>query len=70
MGRLDPVRRRRRARVERVLRVVHPFFDLVLALGERLSRTVSRDEDGWVAPRPLDAESREALTSRTHQRAP
>lgn len=37
---------RHRARFEAVLRVAAPVLDLVLATGDRLSRTLSRDDDG------------------------
>ncbi len=41
---------RHRARVEAALRVAAPLLDLVLATGDRLSRTLSRDENGGAAP--------------------
>jgi hypothetical protein len=45
---------RHRARVEAVLRVAAPMLDLVLATGDRLSRTLARGESGDAsAPPPV-----------------
>jgi hypothetical protein len=43
---------RHRARVEAALRVAAPLLDLVLATGDRLSRTLSRDPNRD-APEPV-----------------
>jgi hypothetical protein len=43
---------RHRARVEAALRVAAPLLDLVLATGDRLSRTLSRDPSND-APEPV-----------------
>jgi hypothetical protein len=40
-----PQQRIRRERVERVIGLAAPAFDLVLAAGDRLSRIVGRDDD-------------------------
>jgi hypothetical protein len=40
-----PQQRIRRERVERLIGVAAPIFDLVLAAGDRLSRIVGRDDD-------------------------
>ncbi|MEJ7781997.1 MAG: hypothetical protein WKF99_05475 [Solirubrobacteraceae bacterium] len=42
---------RHRARVEAALRVAAPLLDLVLATGDRLSRTLSREPND--APEPV-----------------
>ncbi|MCP9488323.1 MAG: hypothetical protein MSC31_00415 [Solirubrobacteraceae bacterium MAG38_C4-C5] len=41
---------RHRARVEAALRVAAPLLDLVLATGDRLSRTLSRGDRGNASP--------------------
>jgi hypothetical protein len=57
MAHLTPQQRRRRARVEGLIRAVAPALDLVLAAGDRLSRVVSpRDtEQHPVRPAPEPA---------------
>jgi hypothetical protein len=40
-----------RGRIEAVLVVVAPALDAFLAAGDRLSRTVERDDLDWVPPR-------------------
>ena len=44
------MQRRRRDRVETVIRVAEPALNLVLAAGERLSRVVQRHEDDYYPP--------------------
>ena len=44
---LTPEQRRRRDRVETVIRLVAPGLNLVLAAGERLSRIVAPDDDEY-----------------------
>ena len=51
MASLTPTQRRWRARIEAVLSVSAPALDLLLAAGDRLSRTVGRDDLDWVPPR-------------------
>jgi hypothetical protein len=51
MATLSPAQRRWRSRIETVLRVAAPGLDLMLAAGDRLSRTVERDDLDWVPPR-------------------
>lgn len=51
MSAAEPPIARHRARVEAVLRVAAPLLDLVLATGDRLSRTFARgDDDDDVLP--------------------
>ena len=46
-----PPQQRRRDQVEALLRLAAPFFDLVLATGERVSRLASRgDDDHYAIP--------------------
>jgi hypothetical protein len=40
-----PQQQLRRRRVERVIGLAAPLFDLVLAAGDRVSRIVGRDDD-------------------------
>jgi hypothetical protein len=51
MDALTPAERRRRARVERLIRLVSPGLDLVLALGDRVSRIVEREDPEYYPPR-------------------
>lgn len=60
MSALTPVQRRRRERVEFVIRVIAPALDLVLAAGERLSRLVERGDDDYYPPQ------RSAITPAPH----
>jgi hypothetical protein len=47
-----PDQLRRRERVESVIRLAAPALDLVLAVGERISRAVERDDDEYYPTRP------------------
>jgi hypothetical protein len=38
-----------------MIRLAQPGLDLVLALGDRLSRTVEREDLDWTPPRPVSA---------------
>lgn len=40
-----------RGRIESALRLAAPVLDLYLAAGDRLARTVERDDLDWVPPR-------------------
>jgi hypothetical protein len=40
-----------RGRIEAGLRVVGPLLDLVLAVGDRISRVLERDDPGYVPAR-------------------
>jgi hypothetical protein len=40
-----------RGRIESVLALAAPILDLYLAAGDRLARTVERDDLDWVPPR-------------------
>lgn len=42
-----------RGRIEAVIRVMRPGLDLMLAAGDRLSRTVEREDLDWTPPRPV-----------------
>jgi hypothetical protein len=44
----DPVVLRR---VERVIALLAPVLDMLLAVGERVSRVVERDDPGYAPPR-------------------
>ena len=43
-----------RGRIESALRIAAPGLDLMLAMGDRLSRAVEREQLDWEAPRPID----------------
>jgi hypothetical protein len=51
MAQLTPDQLRTRQRVEGVIRLGAPLFDLVLAVGERVSRIVEREDTGYYPPR-------------------
>jgi hypothetical protein len=50
VGVLTPVQRRRRDRVETLIRVAEPGLNLMLAAGELLSRVVQRGGDDYYPP--------------------
>jgi len=51
MAPLTPGQLRTRRRVETVIRVIAPALDAVLAVGERVSRVVERDDPEYYPPR-------------------
>jgi hypothetical protein len=51
MAPLNPDQLRMRRRIESGIRLVAPALDLVLAVGERLSRIVERDDPEYYPPR-------------------
>jgi hypothetical protein len=51
MAPLTPDQLRTRRRVESLIRVIAPALDLVLAVGERVSRVVERDDVEYYPPR-------------------
>lgn len=42
-----------RGRIETLIRLARPGLDLVLAAGERISRTVEREDLDWTPPRAV-----------------
>jgi len=52
MAPLTPDQLRRRERVERLIRLAAPGLNLVLAVGERVSRLVEREDQEYYPPRP------------------
>jgi hypothetical protein len=48
---LTPTQRRRRDRIERLIRLVAPGLDLVLAVGDRISRLVEPEDQEYYPPR-------------------
>jgi len=58
MPALTPDQRRRRNRIELVIRLAAPGLNLVLAVGERLSRIVDPGDHDHPAPRTSGAEGR------------
>ena len=53
---LTPEQRRRRDRVELLIRLMAPGLDLMLAAGERLSRVVAPKDDEYYPIRPGSAD--------------
>ena len=51
MATLTPEQRRRRERIESVIRVAAPALNLVLAAGERLARFVEPEDQDYYPPR-------------------
>jgi hypothetical protein len=51
MAPLTPDQLRTRGRVEALIRLMAPALDLVLAVGERISRVVERDDPEYYPPR-------------------
>jgi hypothetical protein len=51
MAPLTPGQLRTRHRVEALIRVMAPALDLVLAVGDRVSRVVERDDPEYYPPR-------------------
>lgn len=51
MAPLTPGQLRTRGRVETLIRVIAPALDVVLAVGERVSRVVERDDPEYYPPR-------------------
>jgi hypothetical protein len=51
MAPLTPGQLRTRRRVETVIRLMAPALDAVLAVGERISRVVERDDPEYYPPR-------------------
>jgi hypothetical protein len=51
-----------RGRIEAGIRIVAPALDLVLAVGDRLSRTVDRDEPELLMPGRLSHDLQRSLT--------
>ena len=62
MARRTPQQLATRRRIERGIALAAPFLDLVLAVGDRVSRVAGRDQIEPEPPRRrLDAESRTPL---------
>lgn len=51
MAPLTPDQLRTRRRVESLIRLMAPALDLVLAVGDRVSRIVERDDPDYYPPR-------------------
>jgi hypothetical protein len=61
MAPLSPAQLRTRTRVETVIRLMAPALDLVLAVGERVSRVVERDDPEYYPPRVARAADESSL---------
>jgi hypothetical protein len=51
VSKLSPEQRRTRERVERLIRLASPALDLVLAMGDRVSRFVEPEDVEYYPPR-------------------
>jgi hypothetical protein len=51
MGALTPAQLRTRRRVESLIGLMAPALDIVLAVGDRVSRIVERDDPEYYPPR-------------------
>jgi hypothetical protein len=61
---LTPDQLRTRRRVESVIRLMAPALDLVLAVGDRVSRVVERDDPEYYPPRVKRGPADESLRPR------
>ena len=61
MAQLTPDQVRRRNQVETVIRLMAPGLNIMLALGERLSRIVEPDDPEYYPPRVENAEQPSAI---------
>ncbi|MBX5468776.1 MAG: hypothetical protein IRZ21_02635 [Thermoleophilaceae bacterium] len=67
MATLAPEQRRKRELVEGAIRLMAPALDLVLAIGERVSRLVEPEDPEYYPPRAGDIEP--PATTRAETRA-
>jgi hypothetical protein len=54
MASLSPREQAVRDRIEALIRLTEPGLDLILAIADRVSRLVERDDD-WEPPRPASS---------------
>lgn len=69
MAQLTPEQRRMRARVETLIRLISPGLNLVLGVGERISRIVEPVDHEYYPPRTGQVEPPPAPAT-VEQRAP
>ncbi len=62
MARLSPAQLTTRRRVERAIRLIAPALDIVLAVGDRISRLSGPDPADEFSPRPLTADDSRRVT--------
>jgi len=55
MAPLTPQQQANRARVEALIRLMEPGLNLVLAVGERISRVAEPEDHDYYPPRPVSA---------------
>ena len=70
MAALTPDQVRRRERIEDLIRLASPGLDLVLAVGERISRLVEREDHEYYPPRPRGTAEAPPPASRGDARPP
>jgi hypothetical protein len=61
MATLTPGQLRTRRRVESLIRLMAPALDVVLAVGDRVSRVVERDDPEYYPPRVARGEDEPSL---------
>ena len=70
MAPLTPDQVRRRERVEGLIRLAAPGLNLLLAVGERVSRLVEPEDHEYYPPRPRDSADTPPRPSRGDAGAP
>jgi hypothetical protein len=53
-----------RGRIEALIKLARPALDLVLATGDRVSRTVEREDLDWTPPRAVSKSAPQAQIQR------
>lgn len=61
MAPLTPQQQANRARVEALIRLMEPGLNLVLAVGERISRIAEPEDHDYYPPRPVGTQARAAV---------
>jgi hypothetical protein len=67
MAQLSPDQLRRREQVEQLIRLAAPALDLVLAVGERLSRVVEPEDFEYYPPRSAREETAPSAEARAER---
>ena len=68
MATLTPTQLRRRERVESVIRLIAPGLDLLLGVGDRVSRLVEREDAEYYPPRVGNREAPAGIRSQGRKR--
>lgn len=57
MTKLTPQQLATRGRIEALIRLAAPALDLLLAVGDRVSRVAQREDEDYYPPRPIGPDS-------------